>query len=177
MSRLSSTWVEQHWGPPCSVRLVPISFNGTCNSNVNALAVTAFSGLAQIFAKFGYRVKSCGVYNCRKIKGTSIWSTHSWAIAVDINPNENPWGPWVDNQLITDLPDELIDYVENKFKTVDGLQVFFWGGRWTRPDPMHFQLILTPEELSRGLVLPGIEDEEEEEEENMLQNGDRGNAV
>lgn len=38
-------------------------------------------------------------------------------------------------------------------RTVDGHQVFSWGGRWaTTKDTMHFQPSVTPDELQRGLT-------------------------
>ena len=44
-------------------------------------------------------------------------------------------------------------------RTVDGLQVFGWGGRWrSSHDAMHFEIRLTPAELRRGLtgqLMPG----------------------
>ena len=37
--------------------------------------------------------------------------------------------------------------------TLDGLQVFAWGGRWRNAkDAMHFQLDFSPAELARGIA-------------------------
>lgn len=30
-------------------------------------------------------------FNCRKVKNSSNWSQHSYGLAIDINPVENPW--------------------------------------------------------------------------------------
>ena len=40
-------------------------------------------------------------------------------------------------------------------RTVDGLQVFAWGGRWGgSPDSMHFQINVSPQEIQRGVNPP-----------------------
>src|SRR5262249_57410052 len=51
----------------------------------------------------------------------------------------------------TDMTPEMIADV-NAIKTIDGVQVFEWGGSWrTRKDCMHFELDLSPEELAPGI--------------------------
>lgn len=68
-----------------------------------------------------------GCFNIRKARGTSVYSLHSWGIAIDINAFEN--------QLFTKgkLSKKLV-----KCFTDAG---FDWGGDWIkRTDPMHFQL-------------------------------------
>lgn len=38
-------------------------------------------------AKVADRVEKAGVYNCRRISGSSSWSQHSWGNAVDLFPD------------------------------------------------------------------------------------------
>lgn len=48
-------------------------------------------------------------------------------------------------------PPDQVAAVE-AIRTVDGHQVFAWGGRWrTTKDTMHFQINVTPDELARGI--------------------------
>ncbi len=57
-----------------------------------------------------------------------VLSKHSFAIAVDINPNKNPMGI----KLITDIPQSVINIFLKRG--------FIWGGNWEhRKDPMHFE--------------------------------------
>jgi len=56
-------------------------------------------------------------------KGLSL---HSWGAAFDLNPSTNKYG-----QRDHDLPETLIKIFEERG--------FEWGGRWSTPDPMHFQ--------------------------------------
>lgn len=67
-----------------------------------------------------------GCFNIRKKRGLKSWSLHSWAIAVDINAARNALGqtPTMSAQLVCCFTDAGFD----------------WGGKWTRPDGMHFQL-------------------------------------
>lgn len=67
-----------------------------------------------------------GVYNCRLKAGTSQKrSTHAWGIAVDVATQSNPLGrqPTLDPRVVAIFEDAG----------------FLWGGRWSRPDGMHFQ--------------------------------------
>ena len=76
-----------------------------------------------------------GSYAFRRRAGGSNLSVHSWGIAFDINPEGNPMqvsGSKVKGVLAeTARGQELVKLFEE--------WGFYWGGRWTRPDPMHFQ--------------------------------------
>jgi len=68
-----------------------------------------------------------GCFNVRPIRGyNSVWSLHSWGIAIDINAKANRLGTKgnISSALVKCFTDNGFD----------------WGGVWTRPDPMHFQL-------------------------------------
>ncbi len=67
-----------------------------------------------------------GCFNIRKKRGASSWSLHSWGIAVDINASTNEFGkqPTMSKELVDCFKDAGFD----------------WGGKWSKPDGMHFQL-------------------------------------
>ena len=67
-----------------------------------------------------------GCYNVRYMRGARKWSTHSWAIALDFNAQTNKFG-----QKDFDMDERIVKIFE-----ANG---FIWGGRWRRPDAMHFQ--------------------------------------
>ena len=76
-----------------------------------------------------------GCYSAREIRttnGTSgrNLSRHSWAAAIDLNPSTNPFGakPTIDPRIV---------YVFRR-------NGFAWGGTWSIPDGMHFELIGVP---------------------------------
>jgi len=67
-----------------------------------------------------------GCFNFRLMRGRDLLSTHSWAIAIDINPHLCPLGADPARQ-----PEFIVEaFVRRGFE---------WGGRWKRPDGMHFQ--------------------------------------
>jgi D-alanyl-D-alanine carboxypeptidase len=68
-----------------------------------------------------------GCYNFRAKRGSNRYSTHSWGIAIDINPATNRQGTHGD-----------MDYTVVKIFNAHG---FTWGGSWGMPytDAMHFQ--------------------------------------
>lgn len=75
-----------------------------------------------------YQVKSIGGYNCREVTGKpGFTSAHAFGLALDINPEQNPYG----NTLKKDMPPEFINlFIEEGWG---------WGGNWSRvKDPMHF---------------------------------------
>lgn len=73
-----------------------------------------------------------GIYAWRAVRGQTRLSTHTWGIAVDLDPGKNPLGQhW--RAGVGMLPETIIDV----FRT----HGFVWGGDWSRPDPQHFQLV------------------------------------
>ena len=68
-----------------------------------------------------------GCFNIRQKRGTNdAMSLHSWGVAIDINAAWNRFG------AVPTMPKELVKC----FKDVG----FDWGGDWSHPDGMHFQL-------------------------------------
>lgn len=68
-----------------------------------------------------------GCFNPRYMRGSGSWSTHSWAIAIDLDAPWNRFG-----QASFQMSEEVAQCFEE--------EGFIWGGRWRhRPDAMHFQ--------------------------------------
>lgn len=67
-----------------------------------------------------------GCYQVRNKRGQATPSLHSWAIAVDLNAAWNRMGqkPTLSAAFVKCFTDAGFD----------------WGGSWSRPDGMHFQL-------------------------------------
>jgi hypothetical protein len=78
-----------------------------------------------------HRLKYGGCYQWRSKRTSSELSLHTWGIAVDIEPAENPLGDeWKDDGTRLDLR------VIATFKSFG----WFWGGDFSRTkDPQHFQ--------------------------------------
>lgn len=67
-----------------------------------------------------------GIHNFRTIRGYKQYlSTHSWAIAIDINPHRGEMGK------PTDMPLFVVEAFTKRG--------FIWGGNFDRVDGMHFQ--------------------------------------
>jgi hypothetical protein len=84
-----------------------------------------------------YRVRTLGCFAPRAQRGATLApSTHTWAIAWDLNADRNqlisPCEPDDPRRSKKDIPDAWIADAE--------LEGFFWGGHFRRRfDPMHFQ--------------------------------------
>jgi subtilisin family serine protease len=144
---------------------------------VNPVAVEAFNALAEALWQTGYRAHSVWAYSCRDVAQASSGqppraSLHAYGLAVDVDPDWNPHRHNVSGPIVfsaeplqearerevaagvagTVFTPEQVAAVE-AIHTVDGLQVFGWGGRWrTSHDAMHFEIRLTPAELRRGIA-------------------------
>lgn len=98
---------------------------------VNSTAADNFVQFLRALNRTGYKVTSIGSYANRNIAGTNTKSLHSYGLAVDINPAQNPvtYG-----KVITNLP-KGIGRLAGKY----GLA---WGGNWngSKKDPMHFSI-------------------------------------
>lgn len=66
-----------------------------------------------------------GSYAWRQSRGAQRLSTHCWGIALDFNAATNGLGEK------GDMAPEIVEIFER--------HGWVWGGRWDRPDPMHFQ--------------------------------------
>jgi hypothetical protein len=71
-----------------------------------------------------------GCFNIRKKRGAGSASLHSWGVAIDINAAWNGFGkkPTISKELVSCFTDAGFD----------------WGGNWSTPDGMHFQLAKFP---------------------------------
>lgn len=72
-----------------------------------------------------------GCFNIRKSKAGHSYSLHSWGLAIDVDAAWNGFDrePKIDPDIV------------RCFEAAG----FEWGGRWTVPDGMHFQLARLPE--------------------------------
>ena len=144
------------------------------NAVINPKIADAVAALEQALLATGYQAKWTTAYSCRAITGGTAPSLHAYGIAVDIDPAENPyqnpttWSVRFSAGLTravraADVAAKNADTIftpaqvaaVEAIRTVDGKQVWAWGGRWPGLlDTMHFQINVTPPELARGLV-PG----------------------
>lgn len=96
---------------------------------VNASVADEFKSFLRALKKTGYDINSIGGYANRNIAGTSTKSLHSYGLAIDINPSDNPvtYG-----RRQTDLP-RGIGRLAKKYGIA-------WGGNWrgSKKDTMHF---------------------------------------
>lgn len=159
IARGSDEWRRQYWGDPCVASdLVTVSILGIGRITCHRACAAAFEQLGLVFRRHGYQVRSSvtGCFCCRQITGGTTHSSHSWAIALDVNWDTNPYRT---DRLVTDMSASLIAEVL-RIKTIAGVQAFRWGGDWDgRPetphsnyDAMHFEVIATPEELAMGFA-------------------------
>ncbi len=143
-------------------KYVTVAFPGdnrVWNLKVAAASAPAWQDFAQIMAEHDYLFLSSagGTYNCRKISGSDKYSLHAYAVALDLNPNSNPYG----SPLRHNYPAAFIADVEAHRS--NGVQTFQWGGRWNTPDAMHWQINCEPTDID-GNYQPPLGDDENVED-------------
>lgn len=69
-----------------------------------------------------------GAYNYRLMRGGDALSMHSWGCAIDLDPGRNGFGAKSPN--FAKVPAVLKAFAD---------EGWVWGGKWSKPDGMHFQ--------------------------------------
>lgn len=119
---------EKHmvlWDVPTELEIGVIPKRLYCNKDMQIPLTLAFKSL--ITTGYVKELKTWdGCFNIRKKRGASSSSLHSWGVAIDVNAAWNGFGK---------TPTLSAGFV--KCFTDNG---FTWGGTWSKPDGMHFQL-------------------------------------
>jgi hypothetical protein len=100
-----------------------------CNKDIVSLLTQAFKNIND--RGLANQVKTWdGCFNIRRKRGATSMSLHSWGLAIDINAAWNGFGkpPTMSPELVKCFTDAGFD----------------WGGKWSRPDGMHFQIAKLP---------------------------------
>jgi hypothetical protein len=105
---------------------VPLLGSVHCHRKLIPMLRAAMSELRR--KGLGSLVKDyAGCYSARSVRDDPAYrlSHHSWGAAVDINVGDNPLGapPHQDPRLVR----------------IMAKHGFTWGGKWIRPDGMHFE--------------------------------------
>lgn len=124
---------------PCGDGKTPQSVTVRVNRHVMAARLRLVNEQMKAFCvanHVGYTLHDVECFCWRNIRGGSSLSMHSGAIAVDINPAENPLG----------LP--LRTNIHPWMVTIFQRNGFKWGGSFLRCDPMHFELCIHTEPVA-----------------------------
>lgn len=114
------------WDVPANLELGVIPKRLYCNKRMVEPLSLAFANIINR-GLVGQLKTWDGCYNIRPKRGTRATpSLHSWGLAIDINATWNRMGvmPTMSPELVKCFTDAGLD----------------WGGTWSRPDGMHFQL-------------------------------------
>ena len=180
--RGSSKWYLEFWAKALGNQddLIIINFNGKGRAQINKEVLPAFTLLNMCLVEDNYIThrKDTGGYNFRKIAKSDRYSCHAYGLAVDINWSLNPVTR--DGSLKTNFKDSTIAKIL-EIKTKDGLPVFRWGGNYrSYKDPMHFEIFVTPDELSKGIIRKNFDQKEYVKlglANKPLRKGDKGDSV
>lgn len=113
------------WDVPAELEIGTLPNKVYCNRDMVAPLTQAFKNIIE--RGLVDEVKTWdGCFNIRNKRQGVSRSLHSWGIAIDINASWNGYGkqPTMSKELVACFEDAGFD----------------WGGRWRKPDGMHFQL-------------------------------------
>jgi hypothetical protein len=156
MAQSVTQQMRDAWGPACQAnKIVRVYMQGSSGVSVNVHTDTApaFRKIFDIMLAYGWYppASQTGAYVCRQITGGSSYSLHAYGIAADYWWNLNPYGP----TLITNMPSGMVAEIK-AIRTNDNLAVFRWGGDYSNnKDAMHFEVVVTPAQLARGIKTSG----------------------
>lgn len=113
------------WDIPNHLEIGVIPKKLYCNKAMVAPLTKAFEALIKTGAVSDLKTWG-GCFNIRSKRGSRTPSLHSWGVAIDINAAWNRMGqtPTISQKLVDCFRDAGFD----------------WGGDWSSPDGMHFQL-------------------------------------
>jgi hypothetical protein len=132
------------WGDPCTQGRTTITLtNGVRITVASRIARLSTLVLNEIIRR-GYIIRQVdtGAYNCRYISGTTVWSNHAWALAIDVNWQTNPYT----RSTITDKPDWLFKLM-NRYGFANGAD---YSGKH---DWMHHEFMGTPTQADQATAL------------------------
>lgn len=113
------------WDVPVRIQMKAVPKRIYCNKLMCEPLANAFNNI--ITRNLAQELRTWdGCFNIRKKRGSASASLHSWGIAIDINAAWNGFGkpPTISSELVKCFTDAG----------------FAWGGAWSRPDGMHFEL-------------------------------------
>lgn len=84
----------------------------------------------------------CWGWADRKIEGSSQWSNHASGTAWDVNAHKHVMG----KPATASMTRAQIDKCENLERASQG--TLRWGAHFSRPDPMHWEIVGTPSEVA-----------------------------
>lgn len=152
--------LREIWGPECTVAAELEIFHTWTGPAIQIRKGTRpwWAALDAVMQRYGYRIRVAGGYCCRPITGGKGLSLHAFAIAVDFNPEQNPYG----RVLITDMPAAMVDDIR-AICTPQGVQAFRWGGDWDGDnehderiyDGMHLEFVLSRAEAKETPTVNG----------------------
>lgn len=148
---LSTAQLRKAWAP--------------AKKNRGSTFIPAYRALDDVLRRWHFDggIGDTGAYNPRPITGGTDWSLHAFgpgdrftfwfgptvttALAVDIDWQNNPYGP----RLVTNMPRGMVDEIK-AIRTNNGKQVWGWGGDYSKnKDAMHFEIVCTPADLATGI--------------------------
>lgn len=110
---------------------------------------------------------TCWGYDKKKISGSTEWSCHAAGCAVDFNADQHNMG----DPPSRSMSKAQIDTCHTLERESD--YVIRWGGDFGRPDPMHWEIVGTPQQVAQ--LAARIESEDWML--NLPVEGDQGTAV
>lgn len=130
-----------------------VQFFGRGVGGVPAPAVDAFKALEAALKASGYQPRRSWSNKCRKIANSERYSLHSYGIAIDIDAIENPQSSG--SPYSGKIQKSHVDAVLS-IRNTSGDRIWVWGGTWSTPDRMHFQLDQGPTSVAVDAAsLPG----------------------